>query len=122
MQNEVKAREEKPLQKIRPATDILEREDGYHVFMDIPGVRREDLVLDLQDNELAVSAKTAEIGSQEERYADVEFGPVEYSRVISVSDLVDKEGIKANLTNGVLSLHLPKAEKALPKKIEIQAG
>lgn len=122
MQNKVKAREEKPLQKIRPATDILEREDGYHVFMDIPGVRREELVLDLQDNELAVSAKTAEIGSQEERYADVEFGPVEYSRVISVSDLVDKEGIKANLTNGVLSLHLPKAEKALPKKIEIQAG
>ncbi|MDD4732460.1 MAG: Hsp20/alpha crystallin family protein [Desulfovibrio sp.] len=122
MSSEIKRQEAQGLRKASPATDIIEREDGYHVFMDVPGVTKENLVLDLQDNELVISGKTAEVGTSNERYAGVEFGPVEYTRTISVSDLVDKEKIKANLNNGVLALHLPKAEKALPKKIEIQAG
>ncbi|MGE4290764.1 MAG: Hsp20/alpha crystallin family protein [Desulfovibrio sp.] len=122
MSNEIKKTEERPLPKVRPATDIVEREDGFHVIMDVPGVSRGNLVLDLQDNELLVSGRTDDFGEQSERYAEVEFGPVEYSRTISISDLVDREQIRANLKDGVLVLDLPKAEKALPRQIQIQAG
>ncbi|WP_022662108.1 Hsp20/alpha crystallin family protein [Paucidesulfovibrio longus] len=122
MSNEIKKNEARALPRVRPATDIFEREDGFHVIMDVPGVRKENLVLDLRENELLVSGKTGEFGGAEERYAEVEFGPVEFARTISISDLVDREKISANLKDGVLVLDLPKADKALPRKIEIQAG
>lgn len=122
MTNDIKKHEERALPVVRPATDIFEREDGFHVIMDVPGVRKEDLLLDLQENELIVSGKTVSFGGPGERYAEVGFGPVEYSRTIAISDLVDRERIKANHCNGVLNLHLPKSAKGLPKKIAIQAG
>lgn len=122
MSSEIKKTEERILPKVRPATDIFEREDGFHVIMDVPGVSKENLVLDLQENELIVSGRTAEYGTVGERYAEVEFGPVEYSRTISLSDLVNREKITANLKDGVLVLDLPKADKALPRKIQIVAG
>lgn len=122
MSNEIKTNEERALPRVRPATDIFEAEDGFHVVMDVPGVRREDVILDLQDNELLVSGKTAEIDASAERFAEVEFGPVEYNRTISLTDMVDRNKIRANLKDGVLTLDLPKADKAMPRKIEIQAG
>lgn len=122
MSNAIKHAEECTLPRVRPATDIFEREDGFHVIMDVPGVSKDALVLDLQDNELYVSGRTAPCAAPQERTDDGEFGAVEYARTISVPDLVDRERISASLVNGVLSLHLPRAEKALPRKIEIRAG
>ncbi|MCA1742706.1 MAG: Hsp20 family protein, partial [Desulfovibrionales bacterium] len=52
----------------------------------------------------------------------LEFGDCEYARSFTISDVVERENIKANLKNGVLEMFLPKAEKAKPRKIEIQAG
>ncbi|MBG0776175.1 MAG: Hsp20/alpha crystallin family protein [Desulfovibrionaceae bacterium] len=106
-----------------PAADIIEREDGFHLFLDMPGVQREALVLDLNDNELTVSGRTAYPAQAEgERVHALEFGDCEYRRAFTLSDMVDRERIRATLTNGVLEIFLPKAEKALPKRIEIQAG
>jgi HSP20 family molecular chaperone IbpA len=121
MANEIAKNEEKSLHRVRPATDIIEREDGFHVFMDIPGVRKEDLVIDLNDGELTVSGQTAPMGDGE-NYAEVQFGPVEYRRTLSVADVIDQERIKATLEHGVLELVLPKVEKVLPRRIEVRAG
>ena len=113
---------EKSLPRVRPATDILERADGFYVYMDLPGVPKENLVLDLRENELGVSARTDAFGDQGERFLEVQFGPGEYRRTIALSDMVDREKIKANLKNGVLELFMPKAEKVLPRRIEIHSG
>lgn len=113
---------EKSLPRVRPATDILERADGFYVYMDLPGVPRENLVLDLRENELAVSARTEELGGTGEKYLEVQFGPGEYRRTIALSDMIDREKIKAGLANGVLELFMPKAEKVLPRRIDIQSG
>jgi HSP20 family molecular chaperone IbpA len=114
------------LPRYRPATDIIEREDGFHILMDLPGVKREDLVIDLNDKEVVITAPTdypADPGADGgERYAHVEFGGGEYRRAFTLSDNVDREKIEAKLVNGVLNLHLPKSERALPKRIEINAG
>lgn len=121
MAHEPAKKDEKGLHRVRPATDIIEREDGFHVFMDMPGVRREDLVIDLGDGELTVSGQTAPMGG-DEHYAEVQFGPVEYRRTLSVADVIDQDKVRARLENGVLELTLPKVEKVLPRRIEVRAG
>ncbi len=110
----------KSLPRTSPATDILEREDGFYVYMDIPGVRREDLKLDINENELVVSGRALQGASDKESFLEVQFGPGEYVRAVSLSDRVDRERIKATLKNGVLSIFLPRLEKLAPRRIPVQ--
>lgn len=121
MSEVMKKEEKKELARFRPATDVLEREDGIHIFMDMPGVRKEDLIIDLQDNELAISGRAGLDRGPDEKFVEMQFGECEYARSISVTDIIDRERIKANLENGVLELYLPKVEKVLPKRITISA-
>lgn len=130
MSNETKAETrtetKRTLPRYRPATDIIEREDGYHILLDMPGVDKNDLVIDLNKQELTISGKTTYPADPEEvegrKYSHVEFGGAEYRRTFTLSDTVDREKISAKMENGVLRLSLPKAEKARPKKIEISAS
>ncbi|GFK93587.1 Spore protein SP21 [Fundidesulfovibrio magnetotacticus] len=115
--------EERGLPRVKPATDIVETEDGFYIYMDMPGVSKEALVIDLNEDEIKVSGRTAYPASEaEEKLIHVEFGNGEYYRGFTLSHIVDKHRINAVLKNGVLELHLPKAEKAQPRKIEIQMG
>ena len=113
---------EKGLPRVKPATDVIEKEDGYYILMDMPGVARDDLVIDLNEDEIKISGKSDYAHPEGRKVGHVEFGSGEYFRSFTVSHLVDKERIKASLNNGVLELHLPKAEKARPRKIEIQSA
>lgn len=113
------AKREQAMPKYRPATDILEREDGFYVYVDMPGVKKEDMSIDLEDGELTVTGTTNLVYGDKERFVETQFGDGEYIRSISISDIVDRERISASLENGVLELHLPKVEKVQPKKIEI---
>ncbi len=122
MTNETVTREEK-LPKVRPATDIVEKEDGFHIYIDMPGVRKDGLAIDLNADEVTVTGRTCYPADPAEdanrSFSHVEFGGGEYVRTFTLSDTVDKEKITAKLDNGVLNLHLPKSERAVPKKIEI---
>ncbi len=113
---------DKSLPRYRPATDIIEREDGFYIFMDLPGVKREALAIDLQEDELVVTGRVFLGQGSEEHFVEMQFGDCEYVRSISITDIVDRERIKANIENGVLELHLPKVEKSQPKRIEITTG
>lgn len=112
---------EKDVPRFTPATDILEKEDGFHIYMDMPGVKKEDLAIDLQDNEVTVHGKSAYQPQDSGKRLHSEFDNAEYTRTFTLSDVVDRGKIKAVLRNGVLDLHLPKAEETKPKKIEIKA-
>ena len=120
--SEIAKKEERNVPRYRPATDILEREDGFVIYIDLPGVRREDMTIDLQEDELTVTGRTSLDQSEGEHFVEMQFGDCEYVRSISITDIVDRERIKANLEGGVLELVLPKVEKVQPKRIEIQAG
>ncbi|EPR41246.1 heat shock protein Hsp20 [Desulfovibrio sp. X2] len=113
---------ERKLPVVRPATDILEKEDGFHIFMDLPGVSKEALVLDLRENELVVSGSVDYPPDEKKKHLAVEFGGGEYSRTFTLADIVDRERITANLVNGVLEIFMPKREKEKPKRIEIVGG
>jgi len=114
--------EEKNLPRVKPATDIVETEEGFYIYMDMPGVAKEDLIIDLNEDEIKVTGKTNYPSPDGEKLIHVEFGNGEFHRGFTLSQVVDKAKIKGSLKNGVLELHLPKAEKAQPRKIEIQMG
>ncbi|MBN2140244.1 MAG: Hsp20/alpha crystallin family protein [Desulfovibrionaceae bacterium] len=105
-----------------PATDILEREDGFHILMDLPGVGREDLSVELDDTSVTVHGKSSYHPDGGRSFASKEFGCHSYERRFTISEVVDREGIRAELSDGVLDLFLPKAEKIKPRRIEIKTA
>lgn len=111
----------KDIARYTPATDILEKTDGFHIFMDMPGVAKENLAIDLNENELTIHGLSDYQLKESGKRLHSEFDKVEYSRTFTLSDVVDRDRIKAVLKDGVLDLHLPKAEQAKPRKIEIKA-
>jgi HSP20 family molecular chaperone IbpA len=120
--NENAAKTEKGLPRVKPATDIIETDDGFLLLLDMPGVDKEHLVIDLNEDEIKISGKAEYDAPEKRKIGHVEFGSGEYFRSFTLSHIVDKERIKATLKNGVVEVSLPKAAKAQPRKIEIQAG
>jgi len=104
-----------------PATDIVEQEDGFHIYMDMPGVPKESLAIDLQENEVAIEGFSSYAAPAGAKAHHAEFGAGRFVRTFSLSDAVDRGRIKAVLKDGVLNLFLPKAEAVKPRKITIQS-
>lgn len=104
-------------QVVVPATDILEREDGFHIFVDLPGVAPDKLTIDLEQNELTIRGESDYDGAAGARD---EFERAVFERMFTLSDMVDRENIKAVVKDGVLDLFLPKAESMKPRRIEIK--
>ncbi|MDK2956491.1 MAG: hypothetical protein PWQ57_1987 [Desulfovibrionales bacterium] len=119
MSTDIAKKEASALPNYAPASDIVEMEDGFHILLDMPGVGREDLVIDLKENEVTISGRSAYAAPEGAKLLHQEFAAGDYSRTFALSDAVDREKIKAVLKNGVLNLYLPKAEELKPRRIEI---
>lgn len=106
--------------EVKPSSDIIQKSDGFYIFIDMPGAGKEDLNIEMDNNTLSVDAYTSY--PLEKGYSVIvnEFGNVRYFRKFTLSDEVDKEGITANMTNGLLKLYIPKAKELQPRKIEIE--
>ena len=113
---------DKEMEKFHPATDIVETESGFYLYMDIPGVGKQDLDIDIEENVMIVKGKTAQIAVEGEKYLSQEFGEGKYLRRFTIADIVDRGNIKASLKNGVLELFLPKIAEAKPRKIDVAYG
>jgi HSP20 family molecular chaperone IbpA len=104
-----------------PRFDIVETDDELVLYGDLPGVSREGLDIRFENGELTIEGKV------EPRHAECEFlygeyGIGDFYRSFSISEAIDAEKVSAELHNGVLTLHLPKAESAKPRKIPVKAG
>lgn len=122
MTQEVEKKTRPSLAQFRPNTDVLEREDGFYIYMDMPGVGKSDLTIDLRENELEIRGRSVAPRAENAKALHVEFGDGEYVRTFTLSDGVDREAIRASLRKGLLELFLPKAARFKPRRIEIQAG
>jgi HSP20 family protein len=100
-----------------PRVDIWENENDLTLVADIPGVEPDGLEIDLRDNTLTIMGKVKP--EEDHRYILKEFGVGNYYRQFMLSEVIDQEKIAANVKNGVLTLTLPKVEKAKPRKIQI---
>lgn len=106
----------------RPAVDIYENEKGVTLLADMPGVRAEDLEVDLREGVLTLVGRIVPPEGEGETDVLREYSPGTYRRQFSLTDTVDQAKIEAKLANGVLTLELPKVEKATPRQIPIKAG
>lgn len=109
-----------PQRSIRPDIDIFEDESGVTLMADLPGVDKEGLDIQVDNETLTIDAK-AELDMPEAMqavYADIR--ATRYQRSFSLSSELDGDKAEARLKDGVLSLWIPKREQYKPRKIEIR--
>lgn len=105
--------------------DVSEDEDEYVVTASIPGVKPENLDISFNNNTLTIKGETkSELEEEREgtqwHIRERRFGS--FSRTITLPSPVSADRIKADYDSGVLTLHLPKAEEAKPKRITVQTS
>jgi HSP20 family molecular chaperone IbpA len=105
-----------------PDVDIFETENKITLLADMPGVKSEDLTIDLRENTLTLSGEVAPLQSAEECAVFSEYEVGKYYRQFTLAEVIDQSKIDAQLKDGVLHLSLPKVEKATPRKIAVKAG
>jgi HSP20 family molecular chaperone IbpA len=103
---------------VSPAVDIYELDAGLTLVADMPGVTSEQLHIDVDQGILSIEA-AARIEQHGDRLFQ-EFSPSGYYRQFRLPEHIDVDKIDAKLTDGVLTLKMSKAAKALPKRIEVK--
>ena len=100
-----------------PAVDVLENEDAYLLFAELPGVRRDDIQLQVRDRRLELSGRRSALG-ENLSFLRLErsYGP--FRRTFDLGAPVDVDGIAAAFEAGVLRVHIPK-RKAGGVEVEI---
>jgi HSP20 family protein len=105
-----------------PAVDIFESEASIIVLADMPGVRPEDLQINLRDNILTLTGRMAPASGLAEKILLREYDSGTFFRQFTLGETVEQSKIDAKLTDGVLRLELPKLERARPRQITVRAG
>ncbi len=101
-----------------PRVDIIETKDGYTLQAETPGVSKDGMEVLLEGNELVIIGRR----NTEEPDGELLFResvPCSYRRVFELDPAIDTEKTKAKMEQGILTLHLPKAERVKPRKIEV---
>lgn len=105
------------LRQVVPMVDIYENDDEILLHAEMPGVKKEDIIVNIDNGNLTLSGVRR---LRTDGVADwQEFGDIEYQRAFSVPQTIDVNKVNAELNEGVLALHLPKSEIAKPKTIKI---
>lgn len=104
-----------------PAIDINEHDDRYEVLAELPGVAMKDIDITVNGNTLTISGEKRETKeTKEDKYSYTERFYGSFRRDLTMPENIKTEDIKAEVSNGVLKVCLPKTEKATPKKIEVK--
>ena len=116
--------EEATSENFVPAMDIKETENDYTVRTDLPGVRKEDISVTMENGLLTINAerKSEEVQKEGERELRRECRYGRYTRSLRLGTQVNEKSVKANYRDGVLELVLPKAEEVKPRKIAVDVG
>ena len=103
-----------------PSVDIFETEESIVVKAEVPGVDPKEIELSLENNVLTLKGdRRFEKETKDENYHRIERSYGGFSRSFSIPALVEEAAIKADYKEGVLTIVLPKTEKARPKQIQI---
>lgn len=103
-----------------PPLDVYESEDEYRVLVDLPGVKSEEVTIEINDQVLTIAGSRPATESGAVQFAERPSGA--FARTLTLPKGVDENQIVANYNDGVLELHVPKPAEQRPKKITIGAG
>lgn len=102
-----------------PAVDIYETEEALTLVADMPGVSTENVDIDIRDDQLTIRG-TVTLEGEGEAVLLREYGVGDYFRQFTLGRIIDQSKIEAAMKNGVLTLTLPKVDKAKPRKVEVK--
>jgi HSP20 family protein len=111
-----------PTRAFMPNADVFETEDALTVVLEMPGVDRDHMEIGIDNGVLTVEGQI-DFGKYEGLrpiYGEYNVGP--YRRSFRISNRIDQDRISAEMRDGVITLLLPKAEEAKPRKIEVKSG
>jgi len=103
-----------------PTVDLYEDKDHVYVKAEVPGMKKEEIDVSLHDNALTISGerKLEQKDQDAENYRSERFFG-RFTRSVTLPVAVEGEKVKANYKDGILTITLPKSEKAKPKQIEV---
>jgi len=104
----------------RPVVDILETGEEIRVLADMPGVEPENIDLKFEKGVLTIFGAVEPRQPEGTPYLLREYGVGDFLRVFELSEAIDVDRISAEYNDGVLVLHLPKAERAKARRIEVR--
>lgn len=105
----------------RPAVNVWEDQDSWFVELEVPGVKAENIDMSVVGNELTIKVHYPEDTVEGATYHRRERPVGDFARVLRLPTDVDANKVEASLEQGVLTIRLPKAEAARPKKIQVVA-
>jgi HSP20 family molecular chaperone IbpA len=107
----------------RPLVDAYETENELVLIAEVPGARKDGVSLNVDRGVLTLEAE-ADFETPGEGFTPTyaSFAPGKYARSFALSDEIDRDRISASLSAGVLTVHLPKAESARTRKVQIQVN
>ncbi|MGD8740951.1 MAG: Hsp20/alpha crystallin family protein [Desulfobacterales bacterium] len=102
-----------------PLINLTEDKDNYYVRAELPGVKGDELDIQVTGNNLAISGERKIAAQEDARYHRREREAGKFSRIIALPGEVDTDKVEARLENGILSIVVSKAEIAKPKQISV---
>ena len=105
-------------QFITPAASVTEIADGYTLEIEMPGVKKDGLEISVENNELTIIGRRS-LPAVEGTLVHRESRPENFRRVFEIDPSIDADKISAKIDHGLVTLTLPKAEHAKPRKITV---
>lgn len=117
------ARPSTPQRSFVPSVDITEDEKSYLVTADVPGMKPEEIDVQVENNVLTIRGERKyETQGKQQGYRRVERHYGRFQRSFALPEGVNAEAIEANVDNGTLTLRVPKPTTALPRKVKVNVG
>ncbi|WP_249010873.1 Hsp20/alpha crystallin family protein [Conexibacter sp. DBS9H8] len=106
-----------------PAMDLVESEDHYVLYADLPGLSDADVTVSLEDSTLTISGERKPLhDAHKAAYARLERGSGSFSRSLTLPEGVDGDKVQAHFDRGVLEILIPKPEQKKPRQVQIRLG
>lgn len=105
----------------QPAVDIVETEDAYMVAAELPGMKKEDIKINIHENTLRLSGERKPFPEEKDKFRS-EFWHGPFSRSINIPDEINREKVIAKYENGILQVTLPRQEKSKAKEVKIEVS
>jgi HSP20 family molecular chaperone IbpA len=108
-----------PTRAFLPVADIFETDQALTVVLEMPGVSKENVQIDVENDVLTIAGQIDYSGYEGLQPLYTEYNIGNYSRSFQISSKIEQDGIKAELNDGVMTLVLPKVERAKPRRISV---
>lgn len=104
---------------IKPLVAVYEDDNNYYLSVQMPGVKKENIQLKVEDDNLIIAGKSDLVVAEDRKYLFAEMSIANYYRKFNLSETVDSVKIEGSYENGILSVKLPKIESIKPRIINI---